>query len=67
MNPKDNNKKSEQKTKTTRVVKYKNTCKGAFILLGMIWKSGEALPIPEEISETKKFKHAVKLGVLVKK
>lgn len=55
------------KPKTPKPVKYKNTCKGAFTMLGMIWKSGESLPVSDDIAKTKKFKHAVSLGVLVKK
>ena len=58
---------SSQAAKTKKSVRYKNTCKGIITMLGMIWKPGQALPVSKEIAVTKKFKHAVKLGVLVKK
>lgn len=54
-------------SKTKKIVKYKNMLKGIFTMLGMIWKPGQALPVSKEIAASKKFKHAVKLGVLVKK
>lgn len=53
------NKKPKQAT-------YKNMCKGSFTLPGQTWQAGKSLPVTDEMAASKKFQHAVKIGVLKK-
>lgn len=62
-----NREKTPKKEKIPALKKYTNKCKGVFTMMGMRWKTGESKLVPQEIADTKKFKHAVSLGVLVKK
>lgn len=47
-------------------IKYKSTTKGKFVLPGIEFMPGKSIPVPADVMETKKFKHAVSLGVLKK-
>lgn len=49
-----------------KLAKFKTLTKGKFILPGIEFFPGKSTPVPEDIQALKKFKHAVKLGVLVK-
>ena len=52
--------------KDSKDPKYKNKCVGVFVLPGIRWVGGETQPVPKDIRDMKKFKHAVKIGVLKK-
>ena len=54
------------KKANTKQAKYNNTCKGEFVLPGMRWGAGKSEPVPDDVAKSKKFKHAVKIGVLKK-
>jgi hypothetical protein len=55
----------EETVEEAPAAKYKNTRNGMFVLGGLTWKPGESLEVPAGIADSKKFKHAVELGVLV--
>ena len=45
---------------------YRNDSKGRFAVYDLMWEVDQERPVPKEIENDKKFKHAVKLGCLVK-
>lgn len=59
-------KKEDEVTEEVAPVKFKNMCKGDFTLPGLTWEKGQSLPVTDEMADSKKFKHAVKIGVLKK-
>ena len=53
-------------TRKTKQVIYRNVSGGRFAAYDLTWEVDQERPVIKEMENDKKFKHAVKLGCLVK-